>query len=116
MNIESETDRIKGVYRSCLDISSIQERWSDVNSGNVLILQERFNAVSRLFSMRGFLPINEKILEIGCRTRKYVKSVLELGYCQRLFHGIDLMEDRIHEAVSRAPGYDLECSNAENLE
>jgi len=113
--VVAEEERIRREYqrRSALALDS---RYSFFNRGHLRIIQEVERCFLEGLSRNGFSNLRDtRILEIGCGNGFWLRELISWGARPGNLAGIDILEDRIHEARDLAP-HDLElrcCSAAE---
>ena len=112
-----EEARIKSMYeRRKLDVPTT--RYSYLNLGNLLSIQERERRVLALLARHIQVPLEEmKILEVGCGSGFWLREFIKWGARPENLVGLDLMPDRIEECRRLCPGgVTVHCSNASSLE
>ena len=98
--LKAEENRIKDVYvaRDASGKSALYA-W---HRQEVLLNQYRFQAVvALLLKTNGLSELSQiEILDVGCGTGGWLRTLLEWGASPEHLHGIDLLHDRIDQAKS----------------
>jgi ubiquinone/menaquinone biosynthesis C-methylase UbiE len=116
MQVQSEVDRLKLVYREYGERGWGETKWSATNRGNAAIRREREQKLQQLLQRAGFLPLNERrILDVGCGTGETLAGFDAWGTRPENLFGVDLLADRIRRAKENFPGINFEEANAETL-
>lgn len=100
---EREEARIVTAYARRKELIP-EDRYSCFNPGNLLIQQEiERHLLSSLYRL-GRAPLRDKqILEVGCGSGCWVRSLISWGAQPENIFGIDLLEERIDEARRLLP-------------
>lgn len=79
----------------------------------VLLNQYRFQAVAALLlKANGLSELSRiEILDVGCGTGSWLRTLLGWGACAERLHGIDLLQDRIDQAKSLGGGIDYQIAS-----
>ena len=79
----------------------------------VLFTQYRFRAVAAsLLKGSGFTDLSHiEVLDVGCGTGGWLRTLLEWGARPEHLHGIDLLEDRIEKAKTLGMGIDFQVAS-----
>jgi ubiquinone/menaquinone biosynthesis C-methylase UbiE len=111
-----EVRRLQDVYRNYDKNRGVITRWSDSNTGNIAIIQERKQMVVKILQEHGFLPLtHRKILDVGCGFGHMLNLFRDLGAIPSNLFGVDLRQDRIREAKENLPEIVFQAANAEYL-
>jgi ubiquinone/menaquinone biosynthesis C-methylase UbiE len=112
---EAEEKRIRQVYAG-RDASGKPDlyAWYKLDA---LFNQCRFRTVAvSLMSSQGIRDLSQlEVLDIGCGTGMWLRTLLEWGADDRRLHGIDLLEDRIHRAKVLCPGVDFHIASGYHI-
>ena len=92
--------------------------YSRFNPAHLFIVQQREKGFLELLLRHGCAPLQtKKILEIGCGTGDNLRDFVKWGALPENVTGIDLLTDRIAEAVRLCPAkMRIQAGNAANLE
>lgn len=113
---DEEMARIRGVYGDYRKSSSVARRWDPSSFGNQAILAERREAVKRLLDSSGATPLDEKrILDVGCGSGGTLGEWIALGARSENLFGVDLLLDRLGEAVLSSGSGLISCADARAL-
>jgi ubiquinone/menaquinone biosynthesis C-methylase UbiE len=116
MQVQSEADRLKVVYREYGERGLGKTKWSLTNRGNQAIRQERERKLARLLQRAGFLPLApRRILDVGCGTGETLAGFEAWGARPENLFGVDLLADRIRRAKEAFPALNFQETNAEAL-
>src|ERR671925_1179393 len=78
--------------------------YSRFNPGYLFMVQERERLFLRLLSRQGCMPFEtKKILELGCGSGDMLRDFIKWGARPENVTGIDLLPDRVAEAVHLCP-------------
>lgn len=112
---EAEIDRIRKEYgRRAKEIPA--DYYSLEKPANRFMYMQRLRAARQLLEQKGLFPLkNKKILEIGCGAGGWLPDFEKWGAEQSGLSGIELDENRIHEAKKRLPSADLRAGEASAL-
>jgi ubiquinone/menaquinone biosynthesis C-methylase UbiE len=110
-----EIERIKQVYRN-RDLSGKAELYSLFNPSSLFLTQQRELAIIKIISAYGIRNLSEKkILDVGCGRGQLLRDFIKYGANPENCYGVDLLPDRIREAIRLSPAIDFRCENAETL-
>jgi ubiquinone/menaquinone biosynthesis C-methylase UbiE len=110
----ADVEEIRQAYRRRATIDG--SRYSLMNPGNLLNVQERERVLVRSLHRRGFSNLGSvKILEVGCGSGNELARLVSLGATTSLLSGVDLRPDAIALAGERVPGADLRVADAAAL-
>ncbi|HVG45492.1 MAG TPA: class I SAM-dependent methyltransferase [Longimicrobium sp.] len=86
--------------------------WS--NPGQLFLAQSRERGLLRMLRARGLLPLRDRdVLEVGCGTGSWLRSLVQWGADPARVAAIDLIAERVAEARRLcAPGVRIEVANA----
>jgi len=92
--------------------------YSRFNPGYLFMVQEREKLFLRLLSRQGCVPFeSKKILEVGCGSGDMLRDFVKWGARPENVTGIDLLPDRVAEAVHLCPkATEIHQSNAVKLQ
>jgi SAM-dependent methyltransferase len=103
MEVHSEVDRLKLVYREYRERGWGKTKWSVANRGNTAIRWERERKLEQLLQHGGFFPLHaQRILDVGCGTGETLA-------------GFEAWGDRIQRAKENFPEMTFQEANAEAL-
>jgi ubiquinone/menaquinone biosynthesis C-methylase UbiE len=112
---EAEEKRIRNVY-AARDASGKPElyAWYKLDA---LFNQFRFRTVLvSLLAAYGIRDLSQQeVLDIGCGTGIWLRTLLEWGADAPRLHGIDLLEDRIQRAKVLCPGVDFHMASGYHI-
>ena len=112
---EAEEKRIRRVY-SGRDASGKPTlyAWYKLDA---LFNQFRFRTVAAsLLAANGIRDLSRhEVLDIGCGTGNWLRTLLEWGADGRRLHGIDLLEDRIQRAKVLCPSVDFHIASGYHI-
>ena len=110
-----EITRIKTAYAK-RDSGGKKTLYSVFNPDSLFISQQREKALISLLKRHGMADLsNKKILEIGCGKGNVLRDFISYGARPENCYGIDLLPDRIEEAVRLSPNINFRCCSAENI-
>jgi len=110
-----EITRIKTAYAK-RDSGGKKTLYSVFNPDSLFISQQREKARISLLKRHGMADLsNKKILEIGCGKGNVLRDFISYGARPENCYGIDLLPDRIEEAVRLSPNINFRCCSAENI-
>jgi SAM-dependent methyltransferase len=116
MEILSEVDRLKTVYREYGELGWRRTKWAVTNRGNQAIRRERERKLEQLLQRAGFLPLgHRRILDVGCGTGETLAGFEAWGAKPENLFGVDLLTDRIRCAKENFPELSFQEANAETL-
>jgi ubiquinone/menaquinone biosynthesis C-methylase UbiE len=116
MQVHSEVDRLKLVYREYRERGLGKTKWSLTNRGNQAIWRERERKLEQLLQRAGFLPLDQwRILDVGCGTGETLAGFEAWGARPDNLFGVDLLADRIRCAKENFPAMHFQEANAEAL-
>ena len=116
MQVQSEVDRLKLVYRDYGERGLGKTKWSLTNRGNQAIRQERERKLEGLLQRAGHFPLNSRrILDVGCGTGETLARFEAWGARPENLFGVDLLADRIRRAKEAFPALNFQEANAEAL-
>ena len=103
MQISSEVDRLRDVYREYGERDWGKTKWSVTNRGNQAIRREREQKLEQLLQRAGFFPLDQRrILDVGCGTGETLAGFAAWGARPENLFGVDLLPDRIRRAKERS--------------
>ena len=70
------------------------------------------SVLSALRRTRGLVRRSSKILDVGCGSGGSLVRFMQLGFSPENLHGIDILEDRVHEARRTYPNVEFVCEDA----
>ena len=110
-----EITRIKTAYAK-RDSGGKKTLYSVFKPDSLFISQQREKALVSLLKRHGMADLsNKKILEIGCGKGNVLRDFISYGARPENCYGIDLLPDRIEEAVRLSPNINFRCCSAENI-
>lgn len=110
-----EITRIKTAYAK-RDSGGKKSLYSVFNPDSLFISQQREKALISLLKRHGMTDLSDKkILEIGCGKGNVLRDFISYGARPENCYGIDLLPDRIEEAVRLSPNINFRCCSAENI-
>lgn len=116
MQVHSEVDRLKLVYREYGERGWGRTKWSATNRGNAAIRREREQKLEQLLQRAAFLPLDHRrILDVGCGTGETLAGFKAWGGRAENLFGVDLLADRIRRAKENFPEINFQEANAEAL-
>jgi ubiquinone/menaquinone biosynthesis C-methylase UbiE len=116
MQISSEVDRLKEVYREYGKRDWGKTKWSLSSRGNQAIRREREQKLEQLLQRAGFFPLEQRrILDVGCGIGETLAGFEAWGARPESLFGVDLLADRIRRAKERFPAMNFQEANAEAL-
>src|SRR5438046_1831284 len=95
-NVDAEEERIRKVYEA-RDQNLNSGPTSIPSPGNLFIVRSRESKVLRILR-RLNPPSNCRILEIGCGTGGWLRSLVEWGFDPKMITGLELVSARAQEA------------------
>jgi SAM-dependent methyltransferase len=114
MGDPGDIEEIRQAYRRRLVVDA--SRYSLLNPGNLLNVQERERILIRALRRRGISSLESlAILEIGCGSGNELARLVSLGATPRLLAGVDLLPDALAAARVRVRDADLQLANAAEL-
>ena len=116
MQVSSEVDRLRDVYREYGQRNWGKTKWSVTNRGNQAIRRERERKLEQLLQRSGFIPLDQRrILDVGCGTGETLAGFQAWGARPESLFGVDLLADRIRRAKEHFPAMNFQEANAEAL-
>ena len=110
-----EITRIKTAYAK-RDSGNKKVLYSAFKTDSLFICQQREKALIGLLKKHGITDLSDKrILEIGCGKGNVLRDFISYGARPENCRGIDLLPDRIEEAVRISPNINFRCCSAENI-
>ena len=80
------------------------------------MMETRKNEVSKLLKQTGKFPLTGlEILDLGCGRGDWLADFCEWGAEEKKLHGIEILPDRLEEAVKRFPTADLRLGSGSDL-
>lgn len=110
-DIEAEQKRIQRTYaRRDAGGKPFLYSW---HRQEVLLSLYRFRAVTaKLLAANGYYDLSKlEVLDIGCGIGGWLRTLMEWGATPERLHGIDLLDDRIHQAKVLAPLADFRVAS-----
>ncbi len=113
-SLKAEESRIKEAYARRRGREYLDSRF---NPGQLFMMQERERRFLRLLARYQCDRLeNKKILEIGCGSGDVLRDFVKWGANPENMFGIDLLPDRVSEALRRCPrGIRIQQGNAVSL-
>ena len=113
-SLKAEEARIQQAYAR----RRTGDLYSRFNPAHLFIVQQREQRYLELLLRHGCAPLDsKKILEIGCGTGDNLRDFVKWGARPENVTGVDLLSDRVAEAVHRCPKeMHIQRGNAANLE
>ena len=71
--------------------------------------------VNALRKATGLGRTSSKILDVGCGSGSSMTQLIQLGYSSTCMHGIDIVSDRIDEALQKYPNIDFVVGDATSM-
>jgi ubiquinone/menaquinone biosynthesis C-methylase UbiE len=113
---DNEGTRLRDIYRTYDELSQINRKWARDNPGNRFLNERREGALHALLTQEGVLPLaGKRILDVGCGTGEFLRSVCELGALPSDCYGVDLLPDRIERARRESSGITFELCDARHV-
>jgi len=112
----NDLDRLKATYkaRELTDIN--KQRYSLFNPSHLFAIQQRQRDLIALLKQSGCEDLaNKKILELGCGTGSVLLEMLTLGVKPASLFGVDLLFDRLQNAVKQLPTAGFGCADGQDL-
>lgn len=92
------------------------DRYSLFNPAQLFTVQQRQRHEAVLLRRHGCYPLHDKnILEVGCGRGSILYHLMGFGAVPSRLYGIDLLEDRVHDAHDRLPHVALACADGQTL-
>ncbi len=96
-----ETDRVRAAYARRPQRDG---RYSWFLPGHLYLMQQRDRAVLAALERHGLADLEElRVLEIGCGDANWLRDLVRWGASPERLAGVDLLPDRLREAVRRGP-------------
>jgi ubiquinone/menaquinone biosynthesis C-methylase UbiE len=113
---KQEQTRLRDVYRTYDELPQIHRKWARDNPGNRFLNERRENALHSLLAEEGVLPLaGKRILDVGCGTGEFLRSVCGLGAAPADCYGVDLLPDRVERARRESSGITFELCDARHV-
>ncbi|MDI6856654.1 MAG: class I SAM-dependent methyltransferase [Candidatus Thermoplasmatota archaeon] len=116
IKVKPELEKIKDVYKKYEEDNRYKIKWSQLNPGNVWIVEEREQTIISLFKKYKLEPLSDKkILDVGCGRGGFLRTLLKYGTNESNLYGIDLSKERIGGAKKEIIKLFPHCSFDFNL-
>lgn len=115
--LRAEEHRIQQAYARRRHVVP-EDRYSALNFGNLLRLQEIERNILLLLSHNGYANLSSmRVLEVGCGNGYWLRKFIQWGAHPQNLAGIDLLEDSIAEARNLSPARIIfRCASAADLD